>query len=260
MRSTRLFQPKMVVNLKPDQKIPTLSDAEKQALFSGETVNFRSGYLYSPERGERHLNAQVIVQALYHMGAILINTGKAYMPEAELCLIEESRIHEITPDVSITAASREKQASLIKIYNNLPLHVSRNGSHCAYNPFQALFVIKVALDHFPPEQTYQLYKSLNDQSSMMTCYPNIITIPNGSQFLDDHSSYQIMASYILHHLDDKFKFIPDAVKARMLHYDKTSGYHLNVIGYKDDPEIKRHFDQVMQAVIPVSIAIKLNQA
>lgn len=209
MRSTAnqeltLFQKK--VESKTSKTLPVLSEEEKAKLFSGETIQHCVSYFYSPERAKRHHNAQMVMHALYHLGAVLINTGAAYNPNSNLLLTNGSLLTNRLPEdpsQPISTTENTQTSLLMQIYNNVPTYLAKNGSHYADNPLHAVFVIRVALDHIPAQSIYHCYQQLKEQARSMTLSTSQVKLPNGSQFLNDHAVYQLLGHYIINH-PDKF--------------------------------------------------------
>lgn len=185
-----------------DEWIPVLSAKEKAEVLAGENIVFRINYLYDNARAKRHIDAQVTLQTLYNMGAELINSGKAYSADVE------TPTHESPSEMPKRTKNETKiKDTLMAQYDALPKYTVRNGRHSAPDPFHALFVIRVALDHLSPESIYLMFTSLKIHSKQMTLHPNVIQFPNGSGFLGDYAAIQILRGYILNHHQHYFKFI-----------------------------------------------------
>ena len=198
-----LFQKKK----QPDQaRIPVMSAAEKANQLSGENILFRMNYIYDNARAKRHTDAQTILQTLYHIGAELINTGKAYSADVKLPTFNTDNIKP-TPRSLPSKQEAEISDLLMSRYNKLPAYTHHNGRHSATNPFHALFVMRVALDHVEPESIYLMYTALNISSYDMTMMPNKISFPNGSEFLGDYATLQVLRGYILNHQNSHFGFL-----------------------------------------------------
>lgn len=209
MRSSALFQqPKQ-----PDQtQVPVLSGKEMLEQLAGENILFRVNYLYDNARAKRHIDAQVILQTLYHIGAELMNTGKAYSADVELPSVNPDEM-----DNKKCSPTSEQELFIHKLlmekYHSMPASVVRNGRHSASNPLHALFVIRVGLDHIPPESIYLMFTALKIASHGMTMMPNKVSFPNGGEFLGDYAAVQILRGYILNHQNHYFNFLSRLDKA-----------------------------------------------
>ncbi len=139
-------------------------------------------------------NANAVAQHLYCNGAALINSGKAYARE-----LKKSTHQEIT-------------ALLMTEYNNLPEYQAKNSRYTANNPFHALFVLRVALDHLEAEKIYLTFIKLKISYHNKRLYPVNMTFPNGSEMLGETATLQILRAYIMQH-PDRFKFLSRSDRA-----------------------------------------------
>lgn len=198
--SPAMFQPPAKQHKPSD--IPVLSPAEKAEVLAGENIVFRMNYIYDNARAKPHADAQVALHTLYNIGAELINSGKAYSADVQIPTFESS-----PKAAKLTEKEQKIKDLLMAKYDDLPAYTLRNGRHTAPNPFHALFVIRVALDHLSPESIYLMFTSLKIHSTQMTMHPNLIEFPNGSGFLGDYAAAQILRGYILNHHEHYFRFI-----------------------------------------------------
>lgn len=174
-------------------RIPVLSAKEKASLVAGNNIMLRESYIFDNTRANRHIEAQTALMMLYQIGADLINKGTAYSTNADISPPSNGRPRR---NPAKTEDQQNISDLLMEKYLSLPKHVVANGRHSASNPFPALFVIRVALDHMAPESVYLLYTSLKIHLRNLTIFPNVISFPNGSEFLGDYSILQILHGYI----------------------------------------------------------------
>lgn len=207
MKSTRPNLFKQKTTTPKTNLIPLLSREDQLALISGENLVLRTSYIFDNSRALRHIEAQVALKMLYQIGAELINNGTAYSTTADISPPSNARL----PRRNTAKSENQKKITnlLMEKYRSLPRHQVTNGSHAANNPFHALFVIRVALDHMAPESVYLLYTSLKIHLRNMTIYPNVIAFPNGSEFLGDYAILQILRGYIEQNHHHAFNFLTD---------------------------------------------------
>lgn len=207
MKSTRSTLFKQKTSSQIVNKIPVLSAEEKKALVSGNNIMLRESYIFDNSRANRHIEAQTALMMLYQIGAELINAGTAYSTTADISSPPNGKL----PRRNTAKSEGQKKISdlLMEKYRSLPKHEVTNGRHSASNPFQALFVIRVALDHMAPESVYLLYTSLKIHLRNMTIFPNVISFPNGSEFLGDYAVLQILHGYIAQNQHLYFNFLTE---------------------------------------------------
>ncbi len=250
MKSTRqltLFGNNAVAKTATAKKIPILSQAQMMSLCSGNTVAFRMSYFYDINRANRHYDAQLFIQALYHTGATLLNNGLAYTSNTDLKLIDSNLL--VNSPAQPSQQDNALCARLIEQHNRLPNWTIRNGSHFASNPWQALFVIKIALDHLPPEEIYHWYEFFKNQSFQMTISLVPVTFANGGQFLGDHSAWQALRAYIISNMDAKFGFIPSEQKKKLLTANNSfDSSYFDLLGNSE--ELKPTLNELMAKNMP----------
>lgn len=150
-----------------------------------------------------HINVNFMMQKLYHMGALLINSGQCY-----------SGAHYMLPSMTLMSTRRLPNAdnaaiknTVLMQYNNLPTQRGSNGAF--KNPLHAAFIICVALDHLPPAGILDIETKLNHISGEITKgQRKPQPFPNGSQFHDATASSAVIGFYIEHNLS-RFIDIPE---------------------------------------------------
>lgn len=175
--------------------LPLLSEESRKQLLDPETHRIRIGYLYDPERGLRHMNARVFLQALYYVGAVLINKGMAYSGDHRVMALTQGHggADDLTEDGDI---NKERRQKLLAYYHNLTPYQNSRCSTISKNPFHALFVLKVALDHLPATVMMEALEKLMSNEKGMTFMPFTTAFPDGSSFVDDHAAASVLGKYI----------------------------------------------------------------
>lgn len=133
-------------------------------------------------------SAHSVAQFLYKTGAVLINNGVAYAHD-----------EPAAPDMRM-------RQTLLDEYNSLPAYHALNNVTVAENPFHALFVMRVGLDHIPAHTIYAIYINLKVRYHRARLDGISIEFPNGSDMLGAMATLQIMRAYILYH-SARFNFL-----------------------------------------------------
>jgi hypothetical protein len=191
------------------QDLPLLQPEAKAEIFDSETHLSPMSYLVKPATNtygyDKHMTMYHFLKSLYHIGSILINNGLAYTRELPEIVRDGKLIDISTNKVSYLAA----RDTLLNFYYKLPycriedVHGYDKKTY-SVNPFHALFVLKVALDHLPAEFILAYYRLIEHRN--FTCVAGVYCIgfPDDSQFTTDQPAYAILSHYILNNLD-RFK-------------------------------------------------------
>jgi len=178
--------------------IPLLSDADKTVIFDPDNYMTRISYIYDPQRGQRHMDARLFLQGLYYTGAVLINKGLAYTQDPKvLSLTQENGL--VTDYSQEPTSDGNRRQQLLAYYQTLEPYKNTQRSATSINPFHALFILKVALDHLPAHAIFKSAEKLIEDGWNMTYLPHAQTFPNGSCFPDDHAAQVILGQYVLSH-------------------------------------------------------------
>ncbi len=140
------------------------------------------------------------LQQLHHLGALLINSGKAY---SALLTGDDISTQPVTED---EIATKNK---LIGIYNAFPnikdgMIVEQGHptlfTQSAQKIFHALLVLRVALDHLPAEKIYLLYEAFMNQNRVTRLTAILNSFADGSALLGSYAAEQVLHRYIVNNL------------------------------------------------------------
>lgn len=165
-------------------------------------VRTMPGYLEDLKRPERHFAAQRILYKLYNIGATLVNHNTAYVSAA---LISEKDVTQyfISEPVSflnlVQLKKSSKKNSLMDVYRSLPIFWGKSyGDRQTVNPFHALFLIQLALDHISPSYIIRLVNALHSHERLrITRDAQDIRFANNSSFCHDWAVYPILCDYVV---------------------------------------------------------------
>lgn len=155
------------------------------------------------------------LQQLHHLGALLINSGKAY---SALLMGDDLSSKPVTPDELAT------HHKLMGIYNHLPniedaMTVTQGHPQLFAQKvnkiLHALLVIRIALDHLPADKIYKLYEAFINQNQITPLASTLTSFADGSGFVGSHAAEQVLHRYIYNNLL-LFTFIPIAATQEIL--------------------------------------------
>lgn len=158
-------------------------------------------------------DATIWLHAVYHIGAVLMNKGQA---DGEFLGFNlDKNIAELLKFNGKKPESGEEEdrmdpaiskTDLLEQYFNVMPHYAKNGHHIAKNPLHAVFIIKIALDHFPPVTIYNCYKKISREMRDYSPSLNVVTLSDHSQLVSADAVTTILGAYIAQNLDyyDRF--------------------------------------------------------
>lgn len=140
------------------------------------------------------------LQQLHHLGALLMNSGKAY---SALLMGDDISGKPVTTDEQAT------HSKLISIYNDLPdikdgMTVTQGHpaqfTQAVSKILHALLVIRIALDHLPAEKIYKLYEAFMRQNRKTPLASTLTSFADGSGFVGSYAAEQVLHRYICNNL------------------------------------------------------------
>lgn len=175
----------------------------------GIFARFKSSNTFHFNFGEAKKDATCALQTLHHLGTMLINSGKAY---------SDIKNGEPLPNSPQSDEQHNMKQRLLNIYNALPLEndamIIDKRVQTAEKILHALFVIRIALDHLPASELYQLYLAYNKQNTNgLKIF--LHSFADGSGLLGSFAAEQLLFRYICLN-PNKFLFISTEDYVEML--------------------------------------------
>jgi hypothetical protein len=176
-----------------------------------------------------YIDEETWLHAMYHLGAVIINNNQADGDFLVLDIENEVENLLLYAGKSYRSDSQPKitRDDLIGRYSKVKAYVAFEDSHATKNPFHAVFVIKVALDHIAPEKIHHCYERLLEASFRKSSARHVLTMSTHSQLASSDAALCILKCYIVNN-PDLFPMIKQD-KIQQLKLELILNHGLNII-------------------------------